>query len=127
MNVNASITSNLEVVGHASSSKYYGTAFPAAGCSGQTALQWATTGLFSCSGSFQTQSTSLTNLAALAGNGIVVQTGANTFTNRSIVGTTNQITVATGDGVSGNPTLSIPNIFIVPGTASISSNFEVLG
>lgn len=55
----------------------------------------------------QASSTSLTNLAALAGNGIVAQTGANTFANRTITGTTNHIASTNGDGVSGNPTLDL--------------------
>lgn len=44
----------------------------------------------------------------LATNGIVARTAADTVTARTITGTTNQITVTNGDGVSGNPTLSLP-------------------
>jgi hypothetical protein len=68
----------------------------------------------------QPLSTSLTNLSSLPGNGIVVQTNATTFTNRSIDGTTNQITLTNGDGVSGNPTISISNNPVIPGTASLT-------
>ena len=50
----------------------------------------------------------LTALAAHNTNGILTQTAADTFTGRTITGTTNQITVTNGDGVSGNPTLSLP-------------------
>jgi hypothetical protein len=50
----------------------------------------------------------LTSLAAHNTNGIVTQTAADTFTGRAITGTTNQVIVANGDGVSGNPTLSLP-------------------
>ena len=38
------------------------------------------------------------------------------FTQRTITGTTNQITVTNGDGVSGNPTLSLPSAITTPGT-----------
>jgi len=38
------------------------------------------------------------------------------FTQRTIIGTTNQVTVTNGDGVSGNPTLSLPSAITTPGT-----------
>jgi hypothetical protein len=44
----------------------------------------------------------------LATNGIIARTGADTVAGRTITGTTNQVTVTNGDGVSGNPTLSLP-------------------
>lgn len=54
----------------------------------------------------------LTNdLAALEGlssTGIAVRSAADTWVQRTITGTTNQVTVTNGDGVSGNPTLSLP-------------------
>src|SRR6185369_7342267 len=43
-------------------------------------------------------------LAALASNGMIARTGAGTVSARTITGTTNQISVSNGDGVSGNPT-----------------------
>jgi len=50
----------------------------------------------------------LTSLAAYNTNGLLTQTAADTFAGRTITGTANQITVTNGDGVSGNPTLSLP-------------------
>ena len=50
----------------------------------------------------------LTALAAYNTNGVLTQTSADTFTGRTITGTSNAITVANGNGVSGNPTLSLP-------------------
>ena len=45
---------------------------------------------------------------ALGSNGIVAQTATTpTFAARTVTGTTNQITVTNGDGVSGNPTIAI--------------------
>lgn len=41
-------------------------------------------------------------------NGIMVRTALNTTAARTITGTTNQINVSNGNGVSGNPTISTP-------------------
>jgi len=56
----------------------------------------------------------LTALAAYNTNGFIVQTAADTFVGRSISGTSNQITVTNGDGVSGNPTISLPADVLIP-------------
>jgi len=55
-----------------------------------------------------------------AGIGIPVITAAGVVTSRSIQGTTNQITVADGNGVAGNPTISIADNPVFPGTAGVS-------
>lgn len=50
-------------------------------------------------------------LDAVAGyntNGLLTQTAADTFTGRTITGTSDQVNVSNGNGVSGNPTLSLP-------------------
>lgn len=41
------------------------------------------------------------------GTGVVVKTGSGAGVKRTIAGTTNQITVSNGDGVSGNPTIAL--------------------
>lgn len=46
-------------------------------------------------------------LQNLASTGVVARTAANTLAARTITGTSNQITVTNGDGVSGNPTLAL--------------------
>ena len=50
----------------------------------------------------------LTALAAYNTNGLIAQTSADNFAGRTITGTSNQISVSNGNGVSGNPTLSTP-------------------
>jgi hypothetical protein len=42
-----------------------------------------------------------------SGSGIVVKTGVGSGAKRQIDGTTNEIEVSNGDGVSGNPTISL--------------------
>lgn len=48
-------------------------------------------------------------VAALSATGFAARTAANTWAQRSIVGPANGINIANGDGVSGNPTLSLTN------------------
>jgi hypothetical protein len=52
------------------------------------------------------------------GNGLIAHTGSDASSARSITGTANEITVTNGDGVSGNPTLSLSPTFDVSGKTS---------
>jgi hypothetical protein len=56
----------------------------------------------------------LSAFAGLSTTGLVARTGAGTASARAITGTANQITVANGDGVSGNPALSLPADVVIP-------------
>ncbi len=55
----------------------------------------------------QVSSTSLTNLAALTGAGVMVQTSTGNYAVRTIAGTAGNIIVTNGDGVAGAPTVSL--------------------
>lgn len=61
----------------------------------------------------------LNSLAAYNTNGILTQTAADTFTGRTITGTTGNITVTNGDGVSGNPTLDVGSRVYTVGTSNV--------
>jgi hypothetical protein len=50
----------------------------------------------------------LSALEGLGSTGIAVRTAADTWAQRTITGTSNQVNVSNGNGVSGNPTLSLP-------------------
>lgn len=55
----------------------------------------------------QAYDANLSALGSIASAGLTVKTGAGTATSRSIDGTVGEIVVSNGNGVSGNPTLSI--------------------
>jgi hypothetical protein len=50
----------------------------------------------------------LVALAALSGAGMLARTGTGTAAVRTITGTVNEISVSNGDGILGDPTLSLP-------------------
>jgi hypothetical protein len=68
---------------------------------------------------YQPLDATLTSLAAYNTNGLLTQTAADTFTGRTVTGTANQITVTNGDGVAGNPTLSLPADVVIPTVVTV--------
>ena len=63
-------------------------------------------------------STQLQNVNALSGTGLVTVNGT-TYSQVSIAGTANQISIANPTGSGGNPTVAIASNPILPGTASV--------
>ena len=59
-------------------------------------------------------------LANLGGTGLVTVQGGTTAGTALIAGTSNQISVANGNGVGGNPTVAIANNPVIPGTAAMT-------
>lgn len=62
----------------------------------------------------------LSSLEGLSTNGIATRTASNTWVTRVIAGTTNQLLVSDGDGIAGNPTISLSTDMVLPGNASVT-------
>jgi hypothetical protein len=60
------------------------------------------------------------DIEALATSGLLVMQSGTDVINRNLVGTASQITVVDGDGLAGNPTVSIANNPVLPGTGSVT-------
>lgn len=67
-------------------------------------------------------SNDLAAIEGLVGTGLAVRTAADTWTNRTITGTIDQITVTDGDGVAGNPILALASNPVLPGTEGVTLN-----
>jgi hypothetical protein len=85
-----------------------------------------TTGVLSIAAAgtdYQGADATLTALAGYNTNGLLAQTAADTFAGRTITGTANKITVTDGNGVAGNPTLTIPDTptLVTPTIASFTN------
>lgn len=67
----------------------------------------------------QAYDATLDAVAAYNTNGIFTQTALDTFTGRTITGTSNEVTVTNGSGVAGNPTISLPSTIDLGGKTSL--------
>lgn len=74
----------------------------------------------------QAYDTDLSALAAIGTAGLLARTGAGTAAARTITGTANKVTVSNGDGVSGNPTLTLPDVLTLV-TPTVSGLLTLTG
>jgi len=75
----------------------------------------------------QAWSAVLDGVTALASTGVVVQTAASTFANRTLTGTANQVTITNGSGVSGAPTFTLSATVVMPGTLTFGGLVNTAG
>lgn len=64
--------------------------------------------------------TKLEAFNGLDGLGFLVQSAVGTYTNRSLVGTINQVTITNGNGIAGDCTIAIADNPVMPGVAGVS-------
>lgn len=68
----------------------------------------------------------LTALAALnASAGLVAQTGADTFTKRTLQGAVGEIEITNGNGAASNPTIGLEDTAVTPGTYANPTSITV--
>ena len=65
---------------------------------------------------FEPSDGDLTAIAALTGTGIAARTGSDSWSLRTVTGTTGETSVANGDGSGGNPTIGLADDAVMPGT-----------
>jgi hypothetical protein len=66
----------------------------------------------------------LAAVEALAASGLAARTGTDTWAARTLTGTAAELTVTNGDGVSGNPTISIPTAVTFTGKTVTGGTFS---
>lgn len=76
---------------------------------------------------FRTAANLLLSLLATEGNGLIAHVGSGVAEPRTITGTSAEITVTDGDGVSGNPVLSFPSAVSFAGITVTGDSPSVAG
>lgn len=113
---------SITTLGTITTGVWNGTAIPIT--AGGTNATDAGTALSNLGG--QPLDATLTALAAYNTNGLLTQTAADTFTGRTLTGTAAEITVTNGDGVAGNPTLSLPAAMTMTGKTLTGGTYQTL-
>jgi len=68
-----------------------------------------------------------TALSGVVSEGFVARISATAFAPRTLTGTANQIAVANGNGVAGNPTISLPSAVTFPGSVVVTTTLTTGG
>lgn len=76
---------------------------------------------------YQPLDSDLTALAGLSGTGLVARTAANTYTERTLTESTNDVAISNGDGVSGNPTFTFSRAAAIGSNPALSANHATFG
>lgn len=69
-------------------------------------------------------SNDLNAIEGLSSTGLATRTATDTWAQRTITGTANEITITNGNGVSGNPTVSIPSSLTFTGKTITGGSFS---
>ncbi|MCC6932544.1 MAG: tail fiber domain-containing protein, partial [Deltaproteobacteria bacterium] len=72
---------------------------------------------------YQASDATLSALASYNTNGLLTQTAADTFTGRTLTGTTFDVAVSNGNGVSGNPTLTLDRTATLAADPALTANY----
>ena len=120
--------SSITAVGTIATGVWNGTDVAVAdGGTGASSASAARTNLGVAIGSdVQAYDATLNALASYNTNGLLTQTGADTFTGREITGTSNEIEVSNGTGVSGNPQVGLPDDVTIAGNLTVNGTVTTI-
>lgn len=112
----------MSLVNAAGSLTFNNTGVTSVAATGSTGLTVGGTPITTTGTLTFTLGTELQALSGLSTTGILARTGAGTYATRTITGTTNTITITSGDGVTGTgtPTITIADNAVMPGNGGMT-------